>query len=206
MPTSETGTSTSNPVRTARHRVRGFSLMEIMVVVAIIGLVTAVVMIQFSGSSRDTELDKEAERLDALFAYTREQAELQTRDYGFRVDEHGYSFVVFDVLGNEWRLAEEDDALRAREFPEGIEPTVVVEGRTIVLDSRKKEVEDFSPHVLIFANGDVSSFEVSLRREGTERDRQARIYTDEQTNIQLLLPGEVEPRGPAVRAATTATR
>lgn len=200
MPTSETGTSTSNPARTAR-RARGFSLMEIMVVIAVIGLVTAMVMIQFSGSSRDTGLDKEAERLDALFSYVREQAELQTRDYGFRINERGYFFVVFDVIANEWRLAEEDDALRARELPEGIEPLVVVEGRAIVLDTRKKEIEDFSPHVLVFANGDVSSFEITLQRDGGEG--KARIYTDEQTNIRLLLPGEVEPRGPPVRAAAT---
>jgi len=172
-----------------------------MVVVAIIGLITATVLIQFSGSSRDTELDKEAERLDALFTYVREQAELQTRDYGFRIRERGYSFVVFDVIAEEWRLAEEDDALREREFPEGIEPLVVVEGRAVVLDNRKKEIEDFSPHVLIFANGDVSSFEVFLRREGSES--RARIYTDEQTNIRLLLPGEIEEKGPPLRASTT---
>jgi general secretion pathway protein H len=199
MPTSETGTSTSNLARALHRRVRGFSLMEIMVVIAVIGLVTAMVMIQFSGSSRDSQLDQEAERLDALFAYVREQAELQTRDYGFRINERGYSFVVFDVIANEWRLAEEDDALRERQFPEGIKPLVVVEGRSVVLDSRKKDIEDFAPHVLVFANGDVSSFEVSLRREGS--DLKARIYTDEQTNIRLLLPGEVEPRGPPVRAA-----
>ena len=206
MPTSETGISISSPVRAARRIARGFSLMEIMVVIAVIGLVTAMVMIQFGGSSRDTQLDKEAERLNALLSYTREQAELQTRDYGLRIDELGYSFVVFDVIADQWRLAEEDDALRAREFPEGIDPLVVVEGRTIVLENRKKEIEDFSPHVLIFANGDVSSFEVSLSRDGNrDKDKVARIYTDEQTHIQLLLPGEEEPKGPPVRAAA-ATR
>ena len=57
------------------RRSRGFSLMEIMVVVAIIGLVSAMVLITFSSNRRDTELDQEAERLDALFSYVREQAE-----------------------------------------------------------------------------------------------------------------------------------
>ena len=91
--------------------------MEIMVVVAIIGLITAVTMITFVGNTRDTELDEEAQRLEALFSYVREQAELQTRDYGFRINDRSYSFVVFDVLGDQWRPVDEDDALREREFP-----------------------------------------------------------------------------------------
>jgi general secretion pathway protein H len=175
--------------------------MEIMVVVAIIGLVTAVTLIRMSGSSRDTQLDEEAERMEALFSYVREQAELQTRDYGLKIDDQKYSFVVYDILGDEWRAADEDDALREREFPADIEPTVVVEGRKIILDSREKKIEDFTPQVLIFANGDISSFEVMLQRHGNDENR-ARLYTDEQSNVMLLLPGEVEQKTPPVRAAS----
>ena len=199
MPTSATGISASSALGTSRARSKGFTLIELMLVVFIIGLITAAAVITFGGDRRDTELDREAERLDALFDYVREQAELQTRDYGFRANDVSYSFVVFDVLQNQWRTADEDDALRERKFPEGIEPQVVVEGRQIVLDQKKRAIDDFKPQVLIFANGDLSSFEVSLRREeGTER---ARIYTDEQSVIRMLLPGEVEEREPAVRAA-----
>ena len=153
----------------------------------------------FSGSSRDTELDQEAQRLDALFDYVREQAELQTRDYGFRLHDTSYSFVVFDVITNQWRAAEEDDALREREFGDGILPTLVVEGRAVVVDDDRKSLDEFSPQVMIFANGDISSFELGLQREGT--DQRARIYTDEQTNILLVMPGETEPRGQATRTA-----
>jgi len=45
----------------------------------------------------------------------------------------------------------------------------------------------------------VSSFEVFLQRDGSEQ--KARIYTDEQSNIRLLLPGEVESEDPPLRAA-----
>jgi general secretion pathway protein H len=198
MPTSETGTSTSNPgravIQRARRFLRGFSLIEIMVVVFIIGLISAAVVIKFAGNNRDTALDQEAERLDALFDYVREQAELQTRDFGFRASDHGYSFVVFDVLANQWRPVEEDDALRDRDLPEGLEPHMVVEGRTIVLDTDKKKLKDFQPQIMIFANGDLSSFEISLQREGVEQN--ARLYTDEESDIKLLLPGQVAEKTP----------
>ena len=168
-----------------------------MIVVFIIALISAGVIIAFSGDRQDTELEKEAERLDALLDYTREQAELQTRDYGFSMTAIGYSFVVFDVIANEWRPIEEDSALRERKLPEGLRPEVVVEGRPIVLERKKKEIVDFKPQVMIFANGDLTSFEVALAREGG-KDR-ALLYTDEQSDIHLLQPGEEAPKGPPAR-------
>jgi general secretion pathway protein H len=187
-------------LRAVRGRPAGFTLIELMIVVFIIGLVTAGAIIAFGGQRGDAQLEREAQRLEALFDYVREQAELQTRDYGFRINNTAYSFVVFDVLGNQWRTVDEDDALRERKFPEGIQPQVVVEGRRIVLDTRKKPgLDEFQPQVMIFANGDLSSFEVSMQRDGGKD--QARLYTDEQTNIRLLLPGEVEQKGPAPRPA-----
>jgi len=47
----------------------------------------------------------------------------------------------------------------------------------------------------VFANGDLTSFEVTLER-GSES---ASVYTDEQTNIQLLRPGETKAPPAPVR-------
>ncbi len=191
-PILATGTWISNSIRgRARAAARGFTLIELLIVIAIIGVFVVGAVLYLSDERRDTKLDQEAERLDALFDYVREQAELQTRDYGFRVNNKTYSFVVFDVLGNEWRPAEEDDALREREFPPGVVPTVVVEGRTIVLNverkKRDKDVENFTPQMLLFSNGDLSSFEIILDADSGNR---ARLFSDEQSNIILDMPGE----------------
>jgi general secretion pathway protein H len=168
----------------------GFTLIEIMIVVFIIGLVSAIAVVSFSGDNRDTELDKEAERLDALLDYAREQAELQTRDYGFRMNRKSYQFVVFDPLRDQWRLAAEDDALRERSLPEGLVPGLVVEGRPVVLDTKWPKIDDFKPQVMIFGNGDLSSFAMSLEREAT--NDKAEISSDEQSVIRMRLPGEDE--------------
>jgi general secretion pathway protein H len=185
MPTLATGISPSK-YRLARRASAGFTLVEIMVVVFIVGLVTAGIIVTYAGNNRDTELDKEAERLDALIGYVREQAELQTRDYGLRMDRLRYEFVVFDPIANQWRTVNEDNVLRERPIPEGLIPGLVVEGRSVVLDTRKPTVTDFKPQVLIFGNGDISSFEVSFEREGT--GERARIYSDEDSMVRLSLP------------------
>jgi general secretion pathway protein H len=193
----EAGASKSRPRVPAPSS--GFTLVEIMVVVFIVGLLASAAVIVFGGERRDTQLDREAERLNALFDYVREQAELQTRDYGFRTHRSSYQFVVFDPLRNEWRLAMEDDALRERNLPEGLLPSLIVEGRPIVLESRWPKIDDFKPQVMIFGNGDLTPFELILARDGTQ-DR-ARIMSDEQTNLRLQLPGEPEPTTDAMRAA-----
>jgi general secretion pathway protein H len=201
MRTSVTGTSVNS---SPRRISAGFTLIEIMIVVFIIGLITAAAVITFGGDSRDTELDREAERLEALLEYAREQAELQTRDYGFRTNRLNYQFVVFDPLANKWKLATEDEALRERKLPAGLMPALAVEGRPIVLDSRWPKLDDFKPQIMIFGNGDISSFEWTVMRE--ESGEVARIATDEQTRLLLQLPGDEKARTAAERALPEPTR
>ena len=82
-----TGTSTSNArAMPAQPRLaRGFTLLEMMVVVVIIGVVVAGMLLSLGVTGRDSELERERDRLDGLFSYVRERGELQTSEYGLRV-------------------------------------------------------------------------------------------------------------------------
>ena len=72
-------------------------------VVAIIGVIAAGILLSVSLTGRDRELEKEGDRLYALFNYAREQAELQTREYGVLFDDDGYEFLVYDHRRTSWR-------------------------------------------------------------------------------------------------------
>ncbi len=150
------------------NRSRGFTLIELLVVVTIIGIITAGILLSVSLTGRDTELEKESNRLATLFNYAQEQAELQTREYGILFRDDGYEFLTYDVRRQLWRDVYEDDALRDRNLPEGLGIKLSVEARPVVL-TRPKDDKDKQPQVIIFANGDLTTFEVKVERDGGTR-------------------------------------
>ena len=143
----------------------GFTLIEIMVVVVIIGVVAALMVLSFTVTGRDRQLEKESDRLFALFTYAREQAELQTREYGVLFQDDGYEFLTYDVRRALWRSVPDDEALVARRLPDGLGVKLTVEARPVVL-TRPKDARDKTPQVMIFSNGDLTSFAATLEREG----------------------------------------
>jgi general secretion pathway protein H len=146
----------------------GFTLIEILVVVVIIGVVSAGILLSVNLIGRDKELEKESNRLLTLVNYAREQAELQTREYGVLFQEDGYEFVAYDVHRGIWRSVFEDEVLRERKLPEGLGLKLFVEGRPVVL-RRPTDAKDKTPQLMIYSSGDLTSFEVIVEREGGVR-------------------------------------
>mgnify|MGYP001480114567 CR=1 FL=1 len=82
--------------RSIRLALTGFTLVELMVVIVIIGLVAAGTLLSLGSSGRDSQLEQERDRLAALIDYVRERAALQTIEYGLRCEQGGFRFVMYD--------------------------------------------------------------------------------------------------------------
>jgi general secretion pathway protein H len=197
----------------SRARSRGFTLIEIMIVVVIIGVISAAVLLSVNLTGRDKDLEKESDRLLTLVNYVREQAEMQTREFGVVVHDDGYQFVAYDTRRGLWREIYEDEVLRQRKLPDGLDFKLMVDARPVVLvatgdvkppdpkdkkkaksladvksmgdagtlkdaggkklgeeDSGKlEEAKKIVPQIMIYSNGDLSSFEITMEREGGVR-------------------------------------
>lgn len=109
---------------TAR-RLAGFTLLEIMVVVVMIGILTAMLAPSFSLGGRERELALEADVLAQRLALARDESVVRGIELGIEFTPEGYRFVqwnprrqVFNDLTADWaRFA-------VRELPEGISADV----------------------------------------------------------------------------------
>jgi general secretion pathway protein H len=174
----------------------GFTLLEILVVVVIIGIITVGAMLSMSFTGADRELHNEGDRLADLMNYAQEQGELQTRELGLYCTDHSYKFLAFDARRNLWVPIVDDDALRARTLPDAIKLQLDIEGREVVLatlaDEQKKASApapaDLQPHVMIFSNGDLTAFRVTLAREGNEQN--VTVLPNHQGKIKVKIAKE----------------
>jgi len=167
MPTSATGRWKNSPHRT-RAAAGGFTLVEILVVVLIIGILSVGAVLSLGVIGGDRELDRERDRILVITGHLRDQAALQNREFGMRVFIGGYEFLAYDGFSLQWERVTDDPLFRPRTLPQGLTMKLLVEGRPVVLPAQDKK--DPVPQLMLFSSGEMSSFELTLRREEDDRE------------------------------------
>jgi general secretion pathway protein H len=165
-------------------RSTGFTLLELLVVIFIVGVIAAMATLSIGTVTRDQGVEKEVERVGDLLALAREEAVLQNREFGLTFYRREYEFSVFDVATASWTplAAAAAGPLAPRSFPPETEVELAVEDRRVALaerrperrpqpktddDKRQTDKDDDAPEpqVLILSSGDVTPFNLRLSPE-----------------------------------------
>jgi general secretion pathway protein H len=140
--------------------IRGFTLLEVMVVIVIIGIIVSQITISFSGQSPEEILKTEARRFASLAQLASEEALLSNALIGIAVDHDGYQFLRRQK--DKWQASTES-VFRKRSLPDEVR---------IALDSdyhpAEKEEEKLAPSILILPSGEITPFHITFISEATD--------------------------------------
>lgn len=138
----------------------GFTLVELMIVLVILGLMASVVMLSFPSGNDD--LKRDAQQFAARTAALRDNAILQSRPTAVQVTPSGYSFLERRKGG--WTLME-DKPFRPANWSSGVRAMVGETGSLLIsfestgLPSDQAELrlsyEDLTRSIMITPMGDV---------------------------------------------------
>lgn len=160
-------------------RKHGFTLVEILIVIVIIGALAGMTVVNLGGSGRGQELEREAKRIHALMRQASEQAVLDNEELGFLLDHNLYRFLEYNAETGRWSTAtatEFDNHVLA----EGFIAALAVEGGQPRLGVRRSEM----PSILFLSSGEVTPFELELE-DAEEGGPRFRIASDGFSDIEF---------------------
>jgi general secretion pathway protein H len=152
-------------------RSKGFTLVEILIVLLIITVVISLTVLTVNSTGRDSQLDEESRRIEGLVGLLHERALLEGRDFGLRIEPAAYEFVVYDSRRDRWLMLDQEREFRHRELPKGVTFQLQLDSQTVVIkaiDRNLSSGEPPRPQVAIAASGDGTPFRLILLREATQ--------------------------------------
>ncbi len=116
-----------------QHQQRGFTLLELLVVVVIVAILFTYTTLAIRSNSPDDLIKEEAQRLERLVQLALEEAILRGEEYAIEIHLDGYRFLR--RTENQWLPLDNDKILRDRELPLEMELELQLEETEIVIES-----------------------------------------------------------------------
>ncbi|ABO25481.1 type II secretion system minor pseudopilin GspH [Shewanella loihica] len=153
----------------------GFTLLEVLLVVLLMGLAAAAVTYTTSGADQHKALERTARQFMAATELVLDETILSGHFIGIVIDKQRYEFVVYDE--GKWKPLQQDRLLAAKEMDPGVEMHLVLDGLPLtqedeedeswfdepLIERSEDEKKKFpEPQVLLFPSGEMSVFELTF--------------------------------------------
>jgi general secretion pathway protein H len=163
---------------TKKHH--GFTLIEVMVVVVLIGIMASLVQYNVAGNNPADKLQHESARFNAIFEVATEYGMLNNIELGLVVKKDSYQFLGYD--GTSWADIPDQDWLAKVSLPEEVQLSIELEDLPIeeplLFDAdtfKEQDEDDFTllsqegqekriiPQVYLLSGGELTPFSVTFR-------------------------------------------
>lgn len=161
------------------HAHRGFTLIEILIVLVLIATLSSLIVIQVRDRDDAAILDQEIETFIKRSSFAQEEMLFRTSPLGIYFTNGGYAWYEGYLAEREdeadsretrktvlWRPLR-DRLLRPHDFPPGMNITLYLEGTPVVLEDELPD--EVRPQVLFLPDTDALPFELLMAFRSEER-------------------------------------
>lgn len=159
------------------HKNKGFTLIEVLVVIVVIGLMVAAVQFSFNSNKPESALQQESVRFAGIFDLAAQYGLLNNIELGLLVKENSYQFVGYD--GTQWVELSDMESLALYQLPEYMTLTISFDDLSPDESSlisrelfnpededdftlKNKEEKPIIPQVYILSGGDITPFKMTF--------------------------------------------
>ncbi|MCK8046399.1 type II secretion system minor pseudopilin GspH [Shewanella sp. 1CM18E] len=173
-------------------RQTGFTLMEVLLVVLLMGLAATAVTLGMGGASKEKALERSAQQFMMATEMVLDETVLSGHFVGIVVEDTSYKYVYYDE--GKWQPLEQDRLLAERQMDQGVELVLVLDGLPLVQEDEEqdswfdeplieKSAEDKKkfpePQILLFPSGEMSAFELAFVSEDEmQQDIEVVVFGD----------------------------
>lgn len=166
-------------------KTKGFTLLEVLVVIAVIGLIISSVQFNFSGKRPEDTLKKVSYQFAELFESASNYGLLNNIELGLYIDKNSYRFLGYD--GVKWSEIPSQDWLATQTLPENMTLELTLDDLPIeepllfdssvfkvqneeylsfnaIAEAKKaKNEKQLLPQVYILSGGDITPFSLTFQ-------------------------------------------
>lgn len=159
------------------YHYRGFTLIEVMLVIVLIGIMVSAVQFSFSSSKPEQVLQQNSARFAGIFDVAVEYGMLNNIELGLYLDDNTYQFLGYD--GIRWSPIADNPLFDVYTLPEGIEISLQLDDlpidEALLFDpellnseededsfSEEEEEKKLIPQVYILSGGDITPFSLTF--------------------------------------------
>lgn len=133
-----------------KFKERGFTLIEILIVLCIIGIILKFTVLIFGDFGKKRRTIMAAQQVIHTIKLIEQQAFLEDNTFAMQWTTHGYQVLRFKPP-TAWSTLPKSMPFQPQEFPNGT-----------TIDFQGKDITNHNDKLLIYANGDISPFKLNF--------------------------------------------